>query len=228
MVPIFLAETKTLLREAFQRTFDADYPVEEFRPLGALSSLEGPVKDTDIPMVWVDFQPATELTAAGIGHVEYGDPDENGRVRRFTRWRFTGFATFTFITLNSQERDRMVDEFVRVVAFGLEDPSTATFRRHIEDNDLIGISMNWHRVALTGRSESQGTPWGTGEWVYEQTVQLEVANGEFVSEGSSGVLVPLSSIQIIPVAPGETDPVPDFLDQSHDPVLPGEQPSPWL
>lgn len=225
---MFLTMTKTLMREAFEQTFDADYPAEEFRVLGERSSLEGPVKTADIPMVWVDFQPATEMVAAGIGHVEYGAPDEDGRVRRYTRWRFTGFATYTFIAYGSQERDRMVDEFVKVLAFGLEDPATSTFRRHIETNDLIGITCNWHRISLSGRTEAPGTPWGTEEWVYEQTVQIEVANGEFVSEGSSGVLVPLTSIQIIPLAPGDADPAPDFVDATGAPVLPGGAPDAWL
>lgn len=189
-----MTHTKALLVEAFEATYNENFENADFRNLP--TTLDFPAEESQYPGCWIDFTPATAVQNVGIGHVEYTTPDDNGAVRACSRWRFTGYATFTFVALTTVERDRMVDSFLYVVAFGLENPETSMFRNYIEHNTLIGITMNWGSAALTGRGESEGTPWGTNDWVYEQTVQLEVANGEFVSNGTDQVLVPLAGITI--------------------------------
>lgn len=209
---MFLTHTKALLVEAMEAVYGPDFPEADFRDLEV--TMDFPNTEVQYPGCWVDFSPATAMQNVGIGHVEYTAPDINGQVRACSRWRFTGWATFTFVALTTMERDRMVDSFLYVVAFGLENPDTSIFRRMIESNSLIGMTFNWDRVTLTGRAESEGTPWGSDEWVYEQTVQLEVANGEFVSEGTTNSLIPLSQVIVSdPTAlpPQPVDDLPGFL-----------------
>ena len=190
---MFLVRTKTLLIEALQQTFDADYPDPDFR--GLWVSMEYPIDQSNYPGIWVDFRPAPSVTSAGIGHVEFTEPSESGAVRRFTRWRFGGQVTLTVVALTSLERDRLVDSLVGLIAFGLEGPATSEFRRTLETNDLIGLQCQWDQVDVGGTDETSGTPWGSDDVIYETTLTWD-AIGEFVSSGTEGVLVPLSEIRL--------------------------------
>lgn len=185
---MFLLETKTLVLEALKSVFNEDYPVADFRAIW--SGMEYPADKANYPGIWVDFTPTAPLQSAGIGHVEYVTSDSGG-VRKATRWRFAGNLTFTVTALSSLERDRLVDELIKVLAFGSENPATAPFRQMLEVNDLIALSVQWDTFSLPGKDESPGTPWGTPEVVYEHTVSLD-CEGSFVSEASGAALVPLS------------------------------------
>lgn len=203
---MFLVPLLTLLVESLRRTFDADYPTEQFR--GLWVSLEYPAAQANYPGIWVDFQPSTDMQSAGIGHVEFTEPDGAGAVRAFTRWRYAGMAQFTCVSLTGLERATLVDEVIKTIAFGLEDPGRSTFTQHMEDNDLVTCNLQRDKIDLTTKGETPGTPWGTDEVLYEQTIAID-CEGEFVSDGANGGLIPLSAVTVFPVAPGETPPPGD-------------------
>lgn len=206
MIQIFLVPLKTLVVEATRGVFDADYPQADFRSLWV--SMEYPADEANYPGVWVDFDTTTPLQTAGIDHHEYVQDEDTGLFRRVGRWRYGGMLTFTVVALTSLERDRLVDELVRVVAFGSENPQTSVFRTSIEQNDLIACDVQWDRLSLVGKNEDQGTPWGTDEVVYEWTVQLD-CQGDFVADTitATAALVPLSAVVAYSAPEGEDLPV---------------------
>jgi hypothetical protein len=201
---MYLVPLKTLLVEAMKVTFDGDYIVEDFRDLAV--SIEYPVAEESYPGVWVDFQSTGQLEIAGVDHREYAEPAGlTGNTRRYSRWKFQGYALFTIVALTSLERDRLFDEMVRVMAFGREAAQTSEFRNTIEDNDLIACNFDFDQIGVQGTNSSPGTPWGTDEIIYETTVSMECL-GEFVSDGSTGTLVPLSTLRVVPYVQGTPDP----------------------
>lgn len=201
---MFVSSTKTLLTEAIKRTFDADYPIEQFRNLHA--SIEFPALRQNYPGIWVDFDP-TDVRIAGIGHVEETE-GEDGSWSRFKRWRFGGNATFTLVAMTSLERDLLLDEVVKVIAFGEETAQRSEFRAYVEDNEFVRLNLQFDQLSLVGFQHSFGTPWETDESIYEVTVVL-AAVGEFVSDGLHGTLASLSEIEVIPYDDQQEDPLPD-------------------
>lgn len=200
---MYMTRVKTVAVEAMKNTFDADYPVDQFKNL--LVSIEFPEKEQNYPSIWVSFSPAGSLQTAGIAHFEIGDPaDADGPDKRFTRWRFGGSLSFTGVALTSLEADLLFDEIVRVLAFGSERSETATFRSYLEDNEFIGMNANFDEIGQEGFGETPGTPWGTDEVIYERTATLTVI-GEFVSNGV-GDLVTLEGIEPFPYSDREEDP----------------------
>lgn len=200
---MFLTPLKTLLVTAMAQTFDSEYPNVDFRSTGV--SIEYPVKQEDYPSIWADFDIAGELEVAGVDHREYVVEDGDGDTRRFRRWKYQGSALYTIMALSSFERDRLFDEVLRVLAFGDESLYTQQFRSYIEDNELIALNLNFDQVGVMGKAEAPGTPWGTDDLVYQVTVSIE-GIGEFVSDGSTGLLVPISGIRVYEYATGEPDP----------------------
>jgi hypothetical protein len=195
---VFIAPLKTLIVESLRAAFDDDHPVEQFR--GVWASLEYPAEKTNYPGVWVDFAPTTSVQTAGIGHEEYVEVDDGYRLVH--RWRYAGTVQMTAVALTSLERDLLVDELVKLVAFGREDPGRADFRDHLEHGGLIEFLGQWDRLAIAGKGETPGTPWGTDEVVYEQTVAMDVT-GSFVSDGVAGTLVPLSAVVVYQAPVGQ-------------------------
>lgn len=200
---MYLVDLKTLLVRAMKTTLDADYIEPDLRNL--LVSIEMPVKEQEYPSIWVDFEPVGDLRIVGINHFEEGDPSGTGNTRRYTRWRFQGYVTYTVVALTSLQRDRMFDEMVRIMAFGREMPQTAEFRSIITDNDLIAVGFDWDEIAHRGFSVTPGTPWGTDDAIYEATIAMECF-GEFISDGQSGTLIPLDAIEFYPYGEHEPDP----------------------
>jgi hypothetical protein len=193
----YLTHLKTALVLALQNTFNSTYPEADFRNL--LVSIEYPVRKTSYPSIWVDYEDSDKLTIAGIRHQEVIDIDPD-HIRHVTRWRFKGYAQFTIVALTSLERDRLYDEMVRILAFGsggLDDPGVNIFRQYIEDNPLIAMNMDFDEIESSGNNASPGTPWGTDEIIYERTINMELL-GEFVSDGVTYELVPLSKVRILP------------------------------
>lgn len=203
---MFLAETLTVLTEGLKRTFDGDYPVEDFRDLHV--SIEYPAEEQHYPGVWVNFDVAGDLSIAGIGHREYLEEqtDDGLRYGEVTRWRFEGQSTFTLVSLSSLARARLLDEVVRVIGMGHLTPGRGAFRSWVHDNPLIGLSMAWDKIALQGMTETEGTPWGTDDILYEVTLAVDTM-GEFTSD-PTGLLVPLSEIRVFQAAEGQPDPRP--------------------
>lgn len=200
---MYLTSLLALIVEATRRTFGEDYPVEQFRRLWV--SLDYPVDRASYPGIWVDFQPTTDIQSAGIGHVEYGPPAADGSRRAATRWRYAGMVQLTCVALSGLERALLVDELVKVVAFGLENPARAEFTRMVEHNDLIAAQLQRDKIDVSAKAESPGTPWETDEVVYEQTVTVDCV-GEFVSDGTDATLVRLSEVVVYEVAPGQSPP----------------------
>lgn len=202
---MYLTYVKTVLREGIYQTFDSEYVESDFRDI--FISLEFPVKKADYPGIWVDFSPRGNLQVAGVHHGEYADPDASGNSRLFTRWFFEGEASFTVVGLTSLERDRLYDEVVRVLAFGQEAPSTSEFRTYVEDNEFIGMNLNFDQIGQRGHTQSVGTPWGTNDVIYEGEVSMTM-RGEFIADSQTNTLVPLSEIVAYPYADNESDPKP--------------------
>lgn len=211
---MFLVEVKTLFVEAMKGVFTDSFSIEKFRNLYV--SMEFPEDKVNYPGIWVDFAPTAALQVAGIGHVEYISVDDHGGVRRGTVWRFGGQVSFTVSAMTSLERDTLVDEVVKVMAFGSENPELSVFRSTLEVNDLIKISMQWDTFELTGKGETSGTPWNTDEIIYEMTVQVDL-QGQFVSDDVAGeTMIPLSAVQTTPIGPD--DPPHTFVPDTTDPI----------
>jgi hypothetical protein len=192
----YLTHLKTALVMALKQTFDSNYPESDFRNMHV--SIEYPVSKAAYPSIWVDYEDSGKLTIAGIRHTEV--LTEGNDIRFITRWRFSGYAQFTVVALSSLERDRLYDELVRILAFsrgGLDDPEINTFRQYVENNPYIAMNMDFDEIESAGNAASPGTPWGSDEIIYERTINMELL-GEFVSDGTTYELVPLSAIRIYP------------------------------
>lgn len=209
---MFLTHLKTLLREAMAGTFTDAYTY----PNGSVLtddgvardlwvSLDYPNQQANYPGIWVDFTPTTDVQAAGLDRYELTEPDEQGLQKRVGVWRFGGMAQFTCVALTSVERDALVDEVVKVVAFGKDNFSRKYFREFMENNDLIRTSMQWDKVQITGKAETQGTSWGTNEIIYEHTVAID-CEGQFYASPDDAELVPLSAIVAYPIVQGQPAP----------------------
>lgn len=216
---MFITELKTALVQALKLTFDAEYVEDDFRNLHV--SIEYPMKRQDYPGLWVDFDTEGQLENIGIDHREYATVSEGeGTTRRVMRWRFQGYASFTVVAMTSLERDRLLDEVIRVIAFGTESEQTSQFRAFIEDNDFLALNIDFDQIGISGVAAVPGTPWGSDEVIYEVTVRVEVV-GEFVSDNSSQTLVPLEAIVVYPYT-DETQPVPAAVATPSG--LPGDEP----
>jgi hypothetical protein len=199
---MYLTKLKTVLTDAVRQTFDANYPVTEFR--GIHTSIEFPREPQHYPGIWVDYNPIGSLRVAGIGHIEFDE--EGGSARKFTRWRFQGEASFTVVAMTSLERDRLHDEMIRVFAFGRETAATSEFRDYIEQNVFLATQFDWDEIAVRGMANTLGTPWQTEDMIYEVELAMECF-GEFISDSQDQTLVPLSEVRVI-----------DYHDQEEDPT----------
>lgn len=217
----YMTVLKTALVEALRQCFDQDYPEEDFRDINC--GIEFPAEEQDYPGIWVTYSDTAPLVNAGIDHHEFTDPSlPEGYVRRFSRWRFTGTASFTVVALSSLERDRLYDELVRVIAFAREVDQVPEFRAYIESNEFVAMNGNFDEISVGGNSAAPGTPWGTDEYIYEITLNIDVL-GEFVSDGSTGSLAPLSLIRIIgrPTAPNDRGEL-EYPDETEFPLGPSD------
>lgn len=202
---MFLAEVLTALHSGMKQAFHEDYPVEEFRDIYA--SIEFPTDQADYPAIWVGFEPRGHVRIAGIDHKEF-ITSPGGGFHEVTRWVFEGQAIFTIVSMTSLARARLMDEMIRVLGFGPLD-DRKEWREWIYDNPLVGMTYNHERIALRGITETNGTPWGTNELLYEATLTVDLI-GEFVSPmGDDPVLVPLSEIRVFDRAEQADDPLPN-------------------
>jgi hypothetical protein len=148
---------------------------------------------------------------AGIGHIEYfdditGDPLPHP----ISRWVFQGTAQFTLMAFSSEQRDMLLDEVIKVLAFGEEtiDPARSGFRTSLSSQPYIGITPDYDELAISGMSETPGTPWGTDDMVYEATLSLEIGSGDFVSDEVTGEVLLISNIEVYEQVEGQ--PAPDI------------------
>lgn len=210
--PGYLVPLKTVLTQAVKRVFDDEFHDVDFR--GLHCSIEFPAEPANYPGIWVDYEDTDQLQIAGIGHREYTDPDVDGLVYEVTRWRFSGIATYTVVALSSLERDRLYDHMVSLIAFGHERTSTSEFREYIENsNPYLALNFDWDQIRPGGNAAGQGTPWQTDDVVYERSIAMEVI-GEFVSDGATSALVPLSEVRIVEAREDlVTDPTPHTQEE---------------
>lgn len=206
----WMARTLTVLVKGMSTTFDSTYPVEDFRDVHV--DTEFPLSKDNYPGIWVDFEPTGELRTAGIGHIEFQE-GEDAQLHPAKRWTFTGYATFTIVALSSFQRARLVDEVIKVMAFGDLDAVRNQFRTTIEDNAYLAMNFDFDEIGVVGKQEMQGTPWGSDEVVYEITVRMECV-GEFVSDLGTQALALLEAVEVFPYTPAEPDPgeVPPLSD----------------
>lgn len=202
---MYISKVKHILNTAMKTTFDSQYIEEDFRDLYV--SVEFPIKETDYPGIWTNFNPRGDLERAGVSHEEVDSEDGLGRT--YTRWVFQGEASYSCAALSSYERDRLYDEMIRTVAFGEEATSTSRFREIIETNDFIGMSVNFDSITTRGFGESMGTPWQTDQWVYEAEIVLSCV-GEFVADTQTFDLAPLDVLRVYPYT--EEDIVEGFVE----------------
>lgn len=197
----YLTHVKTMNVEALKATFDATYPEADFQ--GVHISIEYPIDEMNYPGIWVDYADMDKLRIAGVDHKEHQEPVP-GEIHEYTRWKFSGYVSYTVTALTSLERDRLYDELVKVFAFGRQDPVRKRFRDYIETNDFIAANMDFDEIEPQGNSAAPGTPWGTDEIIYERTINMEII-GEFISDPTTSLLVPLSAIEFTGT-PVTTDP----------------------
>lgn len=208
---MFMKEVVTAVTKAMQETFDADYPEADFQDLHV--SIEYPDDRAQYPCIWVDFDLSQSIRTVGIGHTEWAEGDTPGTKRQVKRWRFSGRAMYTVAALTNLERARLMDEVIRVLAFGKAEPGRSAYRDAIEDNPYIAMSGKFDEINVGGMSNAPGTPWGTDDMIYEVTLSLDII-GEFVSDpnadGGALELVPLSAVTITEYL--DTDGVPEDQD----------------
>lgn len=193
----YLTLLKTMNVEALKAVFDDTYPTEQFR--GVHVSIEYPIDEMSYPGIWVDYSDMDKLRIAGVDHHEMlANPD--GTFTPYTRWKYSGYVSYTVTALTSLERDRLYDELVRVFAFR-DTTFHQTFRDHIETNPFVAANMDFDEIEPQGNSATPGTPWGTDEIIYERTINMEII-GEFITAtvDGAGVLFPLSAVLIEPTA----------------------------
>lgn len=198
---MYLTKLKTVLTKAIQLTFDAEYPIAEFRDLHA--SIEMPVNPQNYPGIWVDYEPMGQLRRMGVAHLEVDD--ENGLGREFTRWQFQGHASYTLVALTSLERDRLHDEMVRVMAFGDEYPGTRDFKAYLMENNYLNMAFDFDEITVRGMTNSVGTPWQTDDMIYEVEIVMECF-GDFVADHQTFDLIPLSEVRVHAYSDQEPDP----------------------
>ena len=210
---MYLVHMKTLAVKAMRATFDADYADPDFDKIPV--EMEYPVKSTQFPSVWVDFQPIGPLSPVGIGHFEdapvYQQPQTDPPIvvgfQRTARWNFAGNISYTAIAMTSMECARLYDQLISIIAFGLTafgpsdltsayDDQRGAFRRLIEQDPLIQLAMNFAEIDQRGFSAAPGTPWGTDDMMYEATIAVQVV-GEFVSTPGEELLVPIERYELI-------------------------------
>jgi hypothetical protein len=205
---VFVADTLTVWIEALKAVtlhpqYDSDSPLREIAV-----HANYPVAEVDYPGIWVNYSMQGDLKNVGIGHVE-SVIDEEGGLHEVGRWHFGGMVEFTIAGMSNLERALLIDAFTRVLAIGRIDKNPeGELRRHIEESDLIGQSVTWDSFTVGAFAESQGTPWGTDDVIYEATVSL-TTSGEVVVDPDTGSLVRLGSILTDVVVDGTASmPVP--------------------
>jgi hypothetical protein len=193
--PGYLRELKTLAQQAISQAFTITYP--ETDPQGGTRpvycSLEYPVSPAAYPALWVTYAPA-QLQTAGISYTE-NDAAGNW----YARWRFSGTISFTVAALANNERDLIYDQLVSIIAFASQSQVPSTFRQFVENSPLLEVTWSYDSLESSGHSEAPGTPWGTIEVIYEDTVSIQVT-GEFTSDPVSLALVPLREIIVTGLA----------------------------
>lgn len=219
---MYIAGVKAAFIEALRATFDTAYPIKKMR--GIHVHHEFPEAEADYPGVWVSYTPDPEVRSVGINHKEVVvEPD--GEERLVRRWYGSGTVMLTVHAFTALQRDLMLDELLRVVAFFDSHLAIKRFHDKIQSNDFIAINAKWDTAVLMGLSESRGTPWGSDDMVYEGTVAIDI-ECSYVPERleNGGGLIHIS--RIIAKGSPEGQPKPVFDEPGVD--TPGDDESGWV
>ncbi len=199
---MFVANTLTVWIQALQGVFNENYPTEGFREITV--SPDYPVEQIQYPSLWVNFSMQGTARNVGVSHEEFVESDTG--TTRVYRWQYGGVVEITISAMGNLERALMIDELVKVIAIGRKgENAEGNLRGHVESNELLAMNVVWESLNVGGFSESQGTPWGTDDVIYEATVSLDL-EGECVVDPDSGDLVLLSEVKVIPYIPPEPAP----------------------
>lgn len=213
---------KTAVTEALTSVFTDTHPNADFRGANKpLVSIEYPMLESHYPAIWVQYADDSEITIAGIGHIEQVVDEDAATVGTASRWKFAGAVTMTIATLSSLERDRLFDEVVRVFVGARFNPALTAFREHIESNDLVAINANFDDIEPFGDAAPMGTPWGTDEIIYEVSLRFDVI-GEFVTDTLTAELVALSKVTFMDYIENSPEPEWPGVGSPTDPVTPGD------
>lgn len=187
---MFITHARALVANAFKEALtNQHHPLLGDKKVWV--GMDYPNAKVNYPGVWVTFKPNGPIQIAGVSHVEYRGDDE---IRKGTRWRFSGTISATVVALSGHERDDLLDEVIRLVAFGSEHPQTSILRSRLENNNLIALNVQYDQMNIVGDTEGPGTPWGSDDMVFEATTTM-LCEGEFVSDLTSDkILVPLEDI----------------------------------
>lgn len=198
---MFVADTITAWVEAFEALFhDPTYPAPASPGLPDLRDIpvltDYPQEEINYPGLWVNFTMQGDVKNVGIGHVEY-ETDDDG-THEVYRWHYGGFVEITIGAMSNLERALLLDEVTKAIAVARVDKNReGALRAHVERNDLIGMTVTWESITISGFGEAQGTPWGTDDIIYEATITLTMI-GEVVLNPLTGTLVPLTAVSFDP------------------------------
>lgn len=209
---MYLVNLKTAIVDALRNTFTLTYPEQDFNDVNI--TLEYPMQPQNYPGIWVNFRDDQPVVRAGIAHVETVI-DDDGIFHQVSRWRFGGTLSLTVAALSSLERDRLFDQVVRILMTSdVDDTDAGQFKHLIEENEFLGVNLNYDEISVSGEAASPGTPWETNEVLYEKTIDISLI-GEFVSDPAKNTLVPLSRIIFIGYNDEDQDnPFPQEADGS--------------
>lgn len=201
---MFMKELKHVMVQGMKDVFQSpDYPETDFQGFRDNADeypkvnigIEYPVSANGYPGVWVNFSPTDSLRKSGIDNAEYTliTVDGESVYQKVTRWMFRGLIDFTVFALSSLERDRLLDEVIKVVAAPQNNPlGRGLFRQSLIDTPLLAVQPDFDTLSLQGESASQGTPWGSDDIIYEITVGMGLM-GEFVDD-AYGTLIRLTDV----------------------------------
>lgn len=193
---MFLVEVLTIAEKALQAVFVPGYTTSDAQTdfSNLHISIEYPISPQNYPGVWVDFDVDGQLTRSGIDSI-FNYTQIGSNFVPFYLWRAQGWLTYTVVALTSLQRARLHDELVRVFAFNGES-SVEPYRQTIENNPLIAMNVNFDNIAERSAAATPGTPWGTDEIIYEQTLALQCVI-EFISTNNADELMPFGEIDVI-------------------------------
>lgn len=206
---MYLTHVNTVLVDGFRAALgpaSTNHPVLTGRDLWV--GAEFPETEANYPGVWITYDPS-EQRRSGLGHTEHDAPGD----RLYSRWTFTGAVTVTVVSLLRQDRDALLDEVLRLLAFAHEHPDISDLRKALTTDPLINLRGSFETPRITGVSGGQGTPWGSDQMVFEGSIGFSV-EGEFVSNLKvPQSLVPISGFDVIAEATeGHEPPDPPFFD----------------
>lgn len=199
MVKSFITAAKVSIVEALRAAYKS--PNIDMTP--NFIGIEYPEQEVDWPAILVEFNPSdirwTGVMPDELEKLPFGD------FKRYRKGHFAGTYSFSIYALTSQERDRLMDSIIQLFLMGDLNADTKKFFDTVENHDLISQIIMHDHVTTVGTTVSAGTPWGSDDIVYEGSLRVDIAGGEFYADAYDSTLVPLSSISVIAEIEGQEE-----------------------